>query len=329
MSQNQNIFITGMTCPNCERRIETALSGLEGITSVKASFQNGTAKITGNMGHINMQLIAEAIEPLGYSISQAVKPSASKRKDLIAIFAVTAVILAVILTVRSRLTFSLETIRPGAITPALLFIIGLTNSLHCVSMCGGINLSLCAKAKRTRSGKPARLLPSILYNGGRLISYTLIGGIVGSIGSVINISSGIRGVGTMIAGTFMLVMGLSMLNIPVFRKITPRIPQVFGDRLTKRLGSAAPFTVGLLNGLMPCGPLQTIQIYALGTGSFFAGALAMFLFSLGTFPLMFGLGAAGTLLSQQATRNVMKIGAVLVAVLGLFMLSTGIMNALR
>jgi len=52
---------------------------------------------------------------------------------------------------------------------------------------------------------------------------------------------------------------------------------------------------GLLNGFMPCGPLQAMQLYALGTGSFIAGATSMFMFSLGTVPLMFGLGAISSI----------------------------------
>jgi hypothetical protein len=84
-----------------------------------------------------------------------------------------------------------------------------------------------------------------------------------------------------------------------------------------------PLVVGLLNGLMPCGPLQTMQIYALSTGSPVAGALSMLLFSLGTVPLMFGLGALSSALSQRFTHNVMTVGAALIVLLGLSMLSQG------
>jgi len=81
-----------------------------------------------------------------------------------------------------------------------------------------------------------------------------------------------------------------MLNIfPVLRKITPRMPKIFGRKISNAKNKG-PLLVGLLNGFMPCGPLQAMQLYALGTGSFIAGATSMFMFSLGTVPLMFGLG---------------------------------------
>ena len=75
---------------------------------------------------------------------------------------------------------------------------------------------------------------------------------------------------------------------------------------------------------MPCGPLQAMQLYALGTGSFVAGAASMFFFSLGTVPLMFGLGAVVTILGSKFTKKMMKVSAVLVAVLGVVMLSRGL-----
>ncbi len=74
---------------------------------------------------------------------------------------------------------------------------------------------------------------------------------------------------------------------------------------------------------MPCGPLQAMQLYALGTGSFAAGALSMFMFSLGTVPLMFGLGAVTSILSGKFTHRMMKASAVLVIALGVIMANRG------
>jgi plastocyanin domain-containing protein len=81
--------------------------------------------------------------------------------------------------------------------------------------------------------------------------------------------------------------------------------------------------VGLLNGLMPCGPLQTMQLYALGTGSFVAGAFSMLLFSLGTVPLMFAFGAISSILSSKFTKKLMWVSAALVMVLGVIMVGRG------
>jgi plastocyanin domain-containing protein len=123
----------------------------------------------------------------------------------------------------------------------------------------------------------------------------------------------------------MVIMGVNMLGIfPWLRKFQPRLPRALSSLINREKGrSNSPLIVGLLNGLMPCGPLQAMQLYALSTGSPFRGAVSMLLFSLGTVPLMFGLGALSSLLSKKFTRKVMTAGAVLVTVLGLTMFSQG------
>jgi plastocyanin domain-containing protein len=79
----------------------------------------------------------------------------------------------------------------------------------------------------------------------------------------------------------------------------------------------------LLNGFMPCGPLQAMQLYALGTGSFTLGAFSMFIFSVGTVPLMFGMGAVSSLLSRRFAHTVLRVSAMLVLVLGIATLGRG------
>lgn len=76
----------------------------------------------------------------------------------------------------------------------MLFIIGLFTFLHCVSMCGGVNLSQCLNNNITNDkGKLSTVKPTFLYNSGRVISYTIFGGIVGGIGSIISFSGWIQG----------------------------------------------------------------------------------------------------------------------------------------
>jgi sulfite exporter TauE/SafE len=209
----------------------------------------------------------------------------------------------------------------------MLFVIGLLTSVHCTAMCGGINLSQCIPrpAQEDRPERLSALRPGLLYNAGRVISYTLAGGIVGGVGSVISFSGAARGIVQLAAGVFMIIMGLNMLGIPFLRALVPRMPKIFSRGRSPAPGRRplGPLFVGLLNGLMPCGPLQAMQLYALSTGSPFTGALSMLLFSLGTVPLMFGLGALSSLLGKKFTRKLMHAGAVLVVVLGLSMLSSG------
>ena len=130
----------------------------------------------------------------------------------------------------------------------------------------------------------------------------------------------------MIAGIFMVIMGINMLGIfPWLRPLTLRIPRFLSTKvLKKRASSRQPLFVGLLNGLMPCGPLQSMQIVALACQNPFSGALSMFLFSLGTVPLMLGLGSLVSISWKAFCKKKMTtVGAILVVVLGLAMFSQG------
>jgi plastocyanin domain-containing protein len=126
----------------------------------------------------------------------------------------------------------------------------------------------------------------------------------------------------------MVIMGLNMLGLfqgsvgSALRRFTPRMPKIFTKKIHESVNKG-PFFVGLLNGLMPCGPLQAMQLYALSTGSPVAGGVSMFLFSAGTAPLMFGIGALSGVLSRKFTRMVLRFGAVLVTVMGMGMFSYG------
>lgn len=208
----------------------------------------------------------------------------------------------------------------------MLFVIGLLTSVHCVAMCGGLCLSQCVPQKEGAPGnKFAAIRPSLLYNLGRVISYTLIGGIVGAIGSVVSFSGTMRGIVQILAGVFMVIMGLNMLNVfPWLRKLNPRMPKIFAKKIYAQRQSNSPLYIGLLNGLMPCGPLQAMQLYALSTGSPVKGALSMFLFSVGTVPLLFAFGALSSFLSKKFTTKMMTASAVLVVFLGIFMFNNGV-----
>ena len=144
-------------------------------------------------------------------------------------------------------------------------------------MCGGIVLSqgIASRDERAMPERGKRLVPSLLYNAGRVISYTVIGGMVGALGSLFSLSTALKGAMPIIAGAFMLFLGVRMLGIiPWLSRLKVRFPGIKENKVSAAAAGRGPFVVGLLNGLMPCGPLQTMQVYALGTGSWYAGALS-------------------------------------------------------
>lgn len=325
---NQVLSIKGMSCVSCETKIEKRLGELEGVTRAKVSYKNGKADITYNSQIISQSQIEKEIEELGYGIGNEKDKKADKGRDsLNQLLGVGIILLAVYLIQKNTGIFQLVPQIDQNMSYGILFLIGILTSVHCIAMCGGINLSQCvpANGQAAAGNAVSKYKAGFLYNAGRVVSYTVIGGIVGAFGSVVSLSGAARGAVAVAAGIFMVIMGLNMLNIfPALRKIIPHMPKVFRRKLAKTGKAGGPFYIGLLNGLMPCGPLQSMQLYALGTGSFIGGALSMLLFSLGTVPLMFGFSAVAGLLSSKYTKKMMKVSAALVMALGVIMLNRGL-----
>lgn len=330
--------IDGMTCTSCEIRIENALKKMKGIVEAEAVYSSSKVYITYDLNRTGLDKIIEVIENLDYKVITkpddlnivAYSGTKVKRNDSILVnqlLGVGIIIVALYLINKNTVGFNYIPQINLNMGYGILFVVGLLTSLHCIAMCGGINLSQCISYRFERSdpSKISKMKPSLLYNAGRVISYTIIGGIVGALGSAISFSGTAKGIVAVISGVFMVIMGLNMLNIfPWLRKLNPRMPRIFGNKIHNNNGKNSPFYIGLLNGLVPCGPLQAMQIYALGTGSFIAGASSMLFFSLGTVPLMFGFGALSSFLSGKFTHRMMKFSAVLVIALGVIMLNRGL-----
>jgi sulfite exporter TauE/SafE/plastocyanin domain-containing protein/copper chaperone CopZ len=307
--KREKIKVYDMTCTSCEGKVEITLKRLEGVASVKASFSAQQVIVEYDSKFCDISMIKASIKSAGYSIES------SNSFNIIGIFIVAA---AIILLGSSTGGFDMNEKLNGA-SYFVLFVVGMLTSIHCVGMCGGIMLSQSISKDNTSKFEAIR--PAILYNAGRIVAYTVIGGIVGALGSVLALSLAVKAGMQIFAGIFMIIMGLNMAGFGMFRKINIRLPW---SACSVKKKPKTPFLVGLLNGLMPCGPLQTMQLYALGTGSAAKGALSMLLFSLGTVPLMLTFGALSGLLSKGYTKKILKMSGFLVIILGFIMGSRGL-----
>ena len=309
------VKIDGITCDNCRNKIKKELLRIKEIKNVEIT--KDIAKITSSQ-KIDEVNIINVINSLDYFtkkdyISENVKDIDSniKLKEFIFIL---VLILLLIFLIRKIFGYNIFNIIPtigNNITYGMLFITGLLTSIHCISMCGAINLmATVTKENKVNLKKP------IFYNLGRLISYTFLGGIVGLIGSVISVNEKINGLIIIFASIIMFLMSLNMLNVIKFR-----LPKL---KLKNRIKTNNSFIVGLLNGFMPCGPLQAMQVYALSTGSFIKGMLSMFLFCLGTIPLMFSIGIILNVVNGRKRIILNKVASILILLISIGMLFRGL-----
>jgi sulfite exporter TauE/SafE/copper chaperone CopZ len=321
--KTRTIRISGMTCINCQRTIGKKLRATIGVQEAYVSYEAGTAVVTYDANLLSPQDLFSIIESLGYTNKAPINGIKRLAGFLIVILALYFILEYFgLLTILAPSQLAESTMGYGT-----LFVIGLLTSIHCAAMCGGINLSQSIpRGNETNGNRLSAIRPALLYNAGRVASYTIVGFAAGALGSVFSFTPAIQGLLKIVAGVFMVIMGLNMLGIfPWLRKINPHLPLFLAEGIEKvKNQNTGPLAVGLLNGLMPCGPLQAVQIYALSTGSPVTGGFSMFLFSLGTVPLMLGLGAATGIAGKRFAGPVMTVGAVLVAALGLSMLTQGV-----
>lgn len=321
----KKLSVSGMSCAHCELTIENTLSGMKGIINVKASYGKGEVNLTYDEDVIKLNAIKAAINRLDYKVVDT-PPDTKQSMNSQALYILIMIFGAYIILKHFGL-LNFTNFFPqiqNSMGYGMLFVIGLLTSLHCVAMCGGINLAQSVNS--VKGGHTSVLIPNLMYNLGRVVSYTIIGGIVGLLGSAVSLGGGFKGAVAVFAGVFMVIMGLNMLNVfPWLRRFNLKMPKFIGKRVSQeKYKKHSSFYIGLLNGLMPCGPLQSMQLYALSTGSFFAGALSMFLFSLGTVPLMYLLGTVSSKLNKRFTDKMMSVCAMLVVVLGIGMLNNGL-----
>lgn len=341
MKQTTKKFkIEGMHCANCEKLIHKRIAAIEGVHSVKVDYDKAQGEVTYDSERVDFNEISKAIEKEGYACKidhseiihnddndtkSGIKSDyvSIDKKTIGILFAIIGFVAAVYFIIKVTEKIPMPQISQN-MGYGLLLIVGLLTGFHCVSMCGGFVVSYTARdAQEGRKSHKSHLM----YGIGKVISYTVIGAAFGLLGSIITFTPAIRGIAGIVAGVFLVIFGLNMLNIlPFLRRIRIRTPasvDKFVGKTSRKHNS--PLIIGLLNGLMiACGPLQAIYIMAAGTGSMIEGAKILFIFAIGTLPVMLSFGFLTSFISSNATRAILKASGVIVVILGLIMLNRGL-----
>jgi sulfite exporter TauE/SafE len=230
---------------------------------------------------------------------------------------------------------------------AVAWITGLTTGgLSCLAVQGGLlasslahqieqdYLEQAAQRKKPR-GKKTRVQPRsssatpiLLFLAAKLVAYTLLGALLGLVGSYLTLSPATRAVLMILIGIFMLGNALRMLNIhPIFRYFSMEPPKVitrYVRRTAKGTDTFTPLFLGALTVFIPCGVTQAMMAAALGTGSMAMGAALLFAFTLGTSPVFFIVAYLTTELGARLETFFMRFVAVTVLILGLVTVNSGL-----
>ena len=285
-----------MICPQCEDEIARKITHRRGILTCRASYRKSCVLAEYDPDIISADEIKAALSDIGY-------PVGSGKSGLISdmIGAASVIVLYFALPWLTGLV-NVPQAESGA-GFGVLFVIGLLSGIHCIGMCGGLML--------TQKN-------AVAYNAGRLLSYTVVGAVFGAIGTVITYDAQFKSMLFTICGGLVVIIGLMMWGVPFLRQISPE--------LTKpcRFKGGRPLVIGLLTGLMPCGALASMWLFAAASGSALKGAESMFAFGLGTCAVMLLFGAFGALVPAKYNKYILKVSTVLIVSLGLILLSMGI-----
>lgn len=333
MAKKVVVKIAGMHCASCEVLIERRFRKIPGVEHVKVSHASEKAVLRCSQ-EPDITSIQDALHGTEYVVatedSLAAVPHDRKRHYL-EIGAVFLILFGVYLFLKR---FDLLPQGLGIsdnMSYGFVILLGMVASAStCLAVTGGLIVAAATKYNDMHpelTGKQ-KFRPHIYFNIGRIASYTLFGGLVGTLGSILTLSSHATGIMTVLASAVMVLLGLQMLHLfPWLNRFQPKMPKFLAHKIHDASGrqhKAAPFLLGGATFFLPCGFTQALQIYVLSKGDFITGALIMLAFSLGTLPGLLSIGAISSFAKGTFRRYFTKFVAVLVIMLGVFSIGNGL-----
>ena len=183
-------------------------------------------------------------------------------------------------------------------------------------------------SKQVAASRTSSALPIFLFLAAKLITYTLLGALLGWLGSYLSLSPVTRAMLMIAIGVFMVGNALRMFNVhPIFRYFSIEPPKFITRYIRKTAKGTDTFTplfLGALTAFIPCGVTQAMMATALGTGNVAQGAALMFAFILGTSPVFFVVAYLATELGARLEKFFMRFVAVVVLMLGFVTINGGL-----
>lgn len=287
--KTHTFHVSGMHCNACVLMIDSEIGDLPNITHVTSSLKKHSVEVTGDFGDSTPEQIAVDLTALlkthGYTVSVEKKNSEKKWSDFK--IAVPIAFAFLVLFVFLQKIGLVNLVDAGNVTYGTAFLIGIIASLStCMAVVGGLVLSMSA----TFAKEGDRVRPQLMFHGGRLVAFFILGGVIGAIGSAFTLNTGASFVLSVLIGLIMLVLGVNLLDVfPWAKRLQPSMPQWItrhAHGVSRFNHTLTPVIVGVATFFLPCGFTQSMQIFTLSTGSFLTGGLTMLSFALGTLPVL-------------------------------------------
>lgn len=330
----KHIFsVSGMHCVSCETLLEKEVSEIPHVQKCKASHTKGTLEVE-CAGDIPKKEIEKIIKKCGYNnATEQVPLKKISGKDLLQI---AGIFVGILLISALFSSFGISQFFPdvgkstGILTALLMGFVASVST--CLALTGGIVMSFsseCAIGKAPSLWN--RIQPQCSFHIGRLVGFSILGGILGTVGGAIQYSTTITGILTIVVAIIMLTVGLHILGLaPNITRFGIHFPKALSaplSRLQRKQHPLLPGIIGVLTFFLPCGFTQSMQLAAALSGNFVMGALIMFFFALGTLPVLFSIGLGSSWTQNKDFGFFRKIVGTLLLFFSLISLQSGLVLA--
>jgi len=326
--KEQTFYVRGMHCASCELLIEKKLLEMKGVKSVEASADKGKVLVEYEGGPLSVGRINKIFEKEGYFFSDQpmAKRKSFKPKEFFITFGTAFLIILGFIGLNKLGLGGLINVTSKSSLP-IFFLLGLIAGISsCAALVGGLILSLSKQWSELYSAKDGiktKIQPHLMFNIGRLVSYAVLGAVLGMLGSRLQISLTFTSVLVIVVSIMMVFLAFQMLGVGAFRKFQVTLPRFITRYVadeSKFKGRYMPFLMGALTFFLPCGFTITAQGLALISGNPIQGGLIMLFFALGTLPTLFAIGLSSVKFSQRPhlSARFLKIAAILVLFFALY-----------
>lgn len=283
------LYVHGMHCKSCVILTESELQDHPSVSSATSNLETRTVEICGHFENMSLDEIARELSTSltkhGYFLSTVPEQKKTNWREFM--WAAPIALGFIFLFILLQKFGIVNIINTSRVTYGTAFVVGIVASLStCMAVVGGLLLSMSA----TFAKESDRVRPQMLFHGGRLISFFILGGVIGAVGSAFQLGATGTFILGLIIGLVMLILGLNLLDIFHFTKrLQPAMPKFLSERalnVSKINHTLTPALVGIATFFLPCGFTQSMQIYTLSTGNFLTGGLTMLSFALGTLPAL-------------------------------------------
>ncbi len=311
--KTHTLHVSGTHCASCKILIEDILNEQDFIQNARVDLKREIVEIETDSDQSPEKLaviLTDKIKTNGYILSVEKTVKEKQGDDIIwkALPIGLGLLIVFFLLQKSGI---LNLGLGGQVTLVTSFVIGLIASVSsCLAIVGGLVLSLSAKISQDKVSDTKTFL---LFHIGRIISFAVLGGVLGAVGNAIGINFTLTAILGLLASLVMLTLGLNLVG--VFKKNKIALPSgIFNFFRRIEHKTFTPLILGFATFFLPCGFTQSMQVSALGSGSFGSGMLIMLAFAIGTLPmlLLLSFGSASFAHSKHAPLFFKTAGVVVI-----------------